>query len=108
HTRNVGNYKSGFDGLGFSVAQLSRELPAFANSVQTGFMAISNNIPMFVDEIQRLKKANLELAATGQPTTSVLKSVGKAIFSLNGMLGIGITILTVFAPKLYKWTTGMS
>lgn len=108
HQRNVGNYKSGFDGLGFSVAQLSREMPAFANSVQTGFMAISNNIPMFVDEIQRLKKANIELAATGKPTTSVLRSVGKAIFSLNGMLGIGITILTVFAPKLYKWATGMS
>lgn len=108
HQRNVGNYKSGFDGLGFSIAQLSREMPAFANSVQTGFMAISNNIPMLVDEIGKLKTANVQLAASGQPTVSVLKSVGKAIFSLNGLLGVGITILTVFAPMLYKWATGMT
>lgn len=108
HQRNVGNYKSTFDGLGFSVAQLSRELPAFANSVQTGFMAISNNIPMLVDEITRLKKANIELAAAGKPTTSVMRSIGKAIFSLNGMLGIAITALTVFAPKLFEWAFGMT
>ena len=108
HQRNVGNYKSGFDGLGFSVAQLSREMPAFANSMQTGFMAISNNIPMLVDEITKLKVANVQLAASGKPTVNILKSVGKAIFSMNGMLGIGITILTVFGPKLIEWASGMT
>lgn len=106
--RNVGKYKSGFDGLGFSVAQLSREMPAFANSMQTGFMAISNNIPMFVDEITKLKKANIELQATGKPTVNILKTVGKAILSMNGLLGIGITILTVFGPKLIEWAFGMT
>jgi hypothetical protein len=108
HQRNVGNYKSGFDGLGFSIAQLSREMPAFANSMQTGFMAISNNIPMLVDEITRLKNANVELAASGKPTVNILKRVGSAIFSMNGLLGIGITILTVFGPKLIDWAFGMS
>lgn len=108
HQRNVGNYKSTFDGLGFSIAQLSREMPAFANSMQTGFMAISNNIPMLVDEIGRLKQANVELAASGKPTVNILKRVGKAIFSLQGLLGVGITILTVFAPKLIDWAFGMS
>lgn len=107
-TRNVGNYKSGFDGLGFSIAQLSREIPAFANSMQTGFMAISNNIPMLVDEITRLKTANVELAKSGQPTVNILKRVGKSIISLNGLLGIGITVLTIFGPKLIAWATGMS
>lgn len=106
--RGVGNYKSGFDGLGFSIAQLSREAPAFANSMQTGFMAISNNIPMLVDEITRLKVANVELAASGKPTVNILSRVGKAIFSLNGLLGIGITVLTVFGPKLIDWAFGMS
>lgn len=45
--RNVGNYASGFNPLSNSINQLTREMPAFANSVQTGFMAISNNIPAF-------------------------------------------------------------
>ena len=57
HNRNVGNYRSAFDGLGFSVAQLTREMPAFANSIGTGFMAISNNLPMLFDELQKIKKA---------------------------------------------------
>lgn len=102
HQRNVGNYKSGFDGLGFSIAQISREMPAFANSMQTGFMAISNNIPMLFDEIQRLTKANKELAASGKPTTNVLKAIGKGIFSLQSLLSIGVTLLTVYGAKMIE------
>lgn len=102
HQRNVGNYKSTFDGLGFSVAQISRELPAFANSMQTGFMAISNNIPMLVDEVNRLKDANKALADSGKPTVSVMKSLGKAIFSWQSLISIGITLLTVYGAKIFE------
>ena len=35
--RNVGNYKSGWDGLGNSINQITREMPAFAVSASTGF-----------------------------------------------------------------------
>ena len=101
HNRNVGNYKSTFDGLGFSVAQLTREMPAFANSLQTGFMAISNNIPMLTDEINKLKKANVELAAQGKPTVSVLKQLGKAVFSVQSLISVGVTLLTVYGAKLF-------
>lgn len=57
--RNVGNYpggKGGFDSLGNSINQLSREAPAFANSMQTGFMAISNNLPIFFDALSQTNK----------------------------------------------------
>jgi hypothetical protein len=102
HQRNVGNYKSSFDGLGFSVAQLSREMPAFANSMQTGFMAISNNIPMLVDEINKLKRANVELSASGKPTVSVFKSLGKAIFGWQTLISVGVTLLTVYGAKIFE------
>lgn len=102
HGRSVGNYKTGFDGLGFSVAQLSREMPAFANSMQTGFMAISNNIPMLTDEINKLKIANKELAASGKPTVSILKSVGKAMFSWHTLISVGVTLLTVYGAKIFE------
>ena len=55
--RNVGNYQNTWNGLGNSINQLSREMPAFANSIQTGFMAISNNLPQLFDEINKIKKA---------------------------------------------------
>ena len=44
--RNIGNYASGFSPLNNAMAQLTREGPAFANSISTGFMGISNNLPI--------------------------------------------------------------
>jgi len=55
YQRNVGNYASGFNVLGNSVNQLTREMPAFTYSVQTGFMALSNNIPIFTDTNKTIK-----------------------------------------------------
>lgn len=105
HNRNVGNYKSAFDGLGFSVTQLAREMPAFANSLQTGFMAISNNLPILFDELQKIKKANVELQATGQPTTSVFKQLAGAVFSFQTLLSVGVTLLTIYGAKIVDWVS---
>ncbi|MGL4673451.1 MAG: hypothetical protein ACRCXK_01185, partial [Wohlfahrtiimonas sp.] len=58
HNRNVGNYASGYNALGNSINQLTREAPAFANSLNTGFIAISNNLPSLFDAI---KGINLQL-----------------------------------------------
>ena len=107
YNRNVGNYKSGWDGLGVSVQQIAREMPAFANSMQTGFMAISNNIPMLVDQINLLKAANKELAATGQPTQSVFKQLAGAVFNWQTLISVGVTLLTVYGAKLVEAGKGM-
>ncbi len=106
HFRNVGNYKSAYNGLGNSVQQLSREMPAFANSMQTGFMAISNNLPIFFDEIQKLKQANVELVASGEPAKSIFKQLGSAIFSVGTLLSVGVTLLTVYGGEIVKWLSG--
>ena len=97
-----------FNMLGHSINQLTREMPAFTYSVQTGFMALSNNIPMFVDQIQAIKRANVELAASGQPVQSVFKQVTSAFFSWNTALSLGITLLTVFSPKIMEMISGTS
>lgn len=91
-----------FDSLGFSVAQLTRESPAFLNSVQTGFMALSNNIPIFVDEVDRLVKKNAVLRSEGQKTVPVWKSVGKAFFSMQSLISIAILAITIMGPKLFE------
>lgn len=54
NTRNVGNYASGYNGLGNSINQITREITVFTFSAQTGFLALSNNIPILTDEIGRL------------------------------------------------------
>lgn len=58
YQRNVGNYSSAFNGLGFSIQNILRETPSLANSMNTFFMAISNNLPMLFDEIQKVNAAN--------------------------------------------------
>lgn len=102
--RSVGNYGKAFDSLGFSVAQITRESPAFLNSLNTGFMAISNNIPILVDEINKLKVANVQLAKDGKPTVSILKQLGAAIFSWQSLISAGIVLLTLFGSKIVEFT----
>jgi hypothetical protein len=101
--RNVGNYASGFNPLRNSINQLTREMPAFANSVQTGFMAISNNIPAFFDAINGIKQANAELRAQGEPTRSVLSQLGSAFFSWGTALSVGVTLLTVYGKEMVNF-----
>lgn len=105
--RNVGNYKSGYDGLARSINQLTREAPAAAISMNTFFLAISNNIPMLVDEINQIKKANVELAASGQPTVSVLGKIAGAFFSWQTLISTGITLLTMYGGKLIDYIRGV-
>lgn len=103
YSRNVGNYASGFNPLSNSINQLSREMPAFANSVQTGFMAISNNLPIFFDAIGQIRKQNALLRAEGKPTQSVLKQIASSIFSFQTLLSVGVTLLTIYGKDMWEW-----
>jgi chromosome segregation ATPase len=96
HWRKVGEYERANNGLGMSLAQITREMPAFANSVSTGFMALSNNIPIFFDAIGQVKNLNKELQAQGKPTVSVLKQLAGALFSWQTLLSVGVTLLTIY------------
>ena len=100
YQRNVGNYASGFNPLNNSINQLSREMPAFANSVQTGFMAISNNLPIFFDAVGGIINQNKELQAQGQPTQSVFKQLASSVFSLGTALSVGVTLLTLYGKDI--------
>jgi len=101
--RNVGNYASGYNALGNSINQLSREAPAFANSVNTGFMALSNNFPALFDAINGIRDKNKMLVEEGKPTVSVLKSIAGAVFSWQSILSVGVTLLTIYGAKLIDY-----
>jgi hypothetical protein len=108
HQRNVGNYASGWNALGNSINQLTREAPAFANSLNTGFMAISNNIPALTDAIKGLRAENVRLRAEGQPTVSVFKQLASSIFSWQTAISLGVTLLTVYGGEIVTWIQKMA
>lgn len=107
HQRNVGNYASAFNPLSNSISQLGREMPAFANSVQTGFMAISNNLPIFFDAMQQVIAQNKELQAQGKPTKSILTQLAGALFSFQTLLSVGVTLLTLYGKEIVAWASAL-
>ena len=107
HTLSVGNYAKGWDGLGNSVSQLVRELPSLAMSANMFFLAISNNIPIMVDEIDRLKDRNAALRADNIATIPVWKSVLKSFMSWNTLMMVGVSLLTIFGGDLVDWIKKM-
>ena len=100
---SVGHYQKTWDGLGVSISQVVRELPAAAVSLNTFFLGISNNIPIIVDEIKRLRKQNELLAAEGKEQISVTKSVVKSLFSWNTALVVLLTVFSMYGKEIIAW-----
>lgn len=100
---SVGHYQKTWDGLGISISQVVRELPAAAVSLNTFFLGISNNIPMVVDEINRLRKKNELLRAEGKETVSVTKSIVKSLLSWNTALAVLLTVFSMYGKEIITW-----
>lgn len=103
HTLSVGNYRKVWDGLGHSVGQVVREMPAMAINMNTLFLALSNNIPILVDEINMLKDRNLAAAAAGEKTVSVYKRIMSAMFSWNTVIVLLLTVLSMYGNQIVKF-----
>ncbi len=103
HRLSVGNYEKAWDGLGISVKQVVRELPAAAVSLNTFFLGISNNLPVLIDEINKLRAQNKALQAEGKATVSVAKSLFKAFFSFNTLMMVLITLFSTCGKQIIEW-----
>ena len=108
--RNVGNYASAWNGLGNSVQQVARELPSLAVSANTFFLAMSNNLPILVDEIAKVRKeyANFkaELKAGNKDVKAVApvwQQLTRSILSWQTALVVGLTLLSVYGKDVIKW-----
>lgn len=107
---NVGNYASaakGFGTLNMQVQQIARELPSLTMSFSQFFLAISNNLPMFADELQRAKTANDALKKSGAATIPVFKQIVSSIFSWQTALVVGITLLSAYGSEIVDWIKGL-
>lgn len=108
--RNVGNYASAWNGLGNLVQQVARELPTLAVSVNTFFLAISNNFPILVDEIAKARKEyaafKAELKAGNKDVKAVApvwQQLAKSIISWQTALVVGMTLLSVYGKEVINW-----
>lgn len=103
HRLSVGNYAKSWDGLGVSVSQVVRELPAAAVSLNTFFLGISNNIPIVIDEIKKVRAENAKLRAEGKPTVSVTKQIVSALLSWQTALIVVLYALSAHGKEIIQW-----
>lgn len=82
------------NGLRFAGSQLLREAPAFTFSIQTGILALSNNIPILLDQLKQAQ-------AAGSTTGQIFKALGQSIFGLSGIITIAVSALTIFGDKIF-------
>lgn len=101
------NAKRQFDGLHFSIQQMAREMPSLAMGPQMFFLAISNNLPIFTDELARAKREYADLTTTGQKGTPVWKQVVKSLFSWQTAMTTGIMLLVMYGDEIVKSISDM-
>ena len=80
----------------FSLSQVVRELPNFAIDTRLGFMALSNNIPMLVQDFQMLTK---ELGGSGK----ALKAFGASLLGWNTIAVLASTLLVAYGKDILEW-----
>lgn len=107
YQRNVGNYASSWNGLNVQTQQLLRELPSLTMSFNQFFLAISNNLPMFVDELKRASEEFKRMKAEGQTAVPVWKQLLGSLFSWQSALVIGITLLSAYSSEIIDWVASL-
>lgn len=115
HRRNVGNYASAFNNLGFQVQQVVRELPSLTMGPQQFFLALSNNLPMLADAYaetiaknKKLREENLKLAADQQKQViPAWKQMLKSIVGWQTAIVVGVTLLTTYGKEIGEFISGL-
>lgn len=97
YTLQVGKYRAAFDGLGYSFQQILREAPSALNLNQF-FLAISNNIPMFLDQLKAFQDEQKEIKANLAQMTEGTKEYSE-------QLGKVMTVGQKLAKTLLSWQT---
>nr|DAY51714.1 MAG TPA: tail tape measure protein [Caudoviricetes sp.] len=91
-------------GLHNSIQQIAREMPSLAMGPQMFFMAISNNLPVFTDELARARKEYDELQKSGKKGIPVWKQVLSSLFSWQTAFTTGIMLLVMYGDEFVAWT----
>lgn len=102
-TKPLEQAKRSVSGLHMSIQQLAREMPALSVGPQMFFMAISNNLPIFADELKRARQEYQALRDAGQQAQPVWKQVLSSMFSWQIALTVGVTLLVMYGKEIANW-----
>src|SRR5690606_6727104 len=105
--RDVGNYGKHWDGLRFQTNQLIRELPAMAYGVNVFFGAISNNLPMFIDEVKKAREEQRLAIEQGKQAPSVISRITGALLNWQTALVLATTYLTLNGKEIWNWVKSL-
>lgn len=108
HRLSVGNYAKAWNGLGNAMNQIVREAPAMTMGINMFFLAISNNVPILIDEIQRVQRQNALLRAEGKPTQNIMKTIASSIISWQTALIGLMTVMAMHGKKIVDWFKQLS
>ncbi|MBQ4904181.1 MULTISPECIES: hypothetical protein [Alistipes] len=96
-----------YNGLNMAIQQLARELPVLSMGPQMFFMAISNNLPIFTDELARARREYEMLTASGQKATPVWKQVLSSIGSFQTLMAIGIALSVAYGREIGNFVSSL-
>lgn len=103
--KDAAKAQSTFTGLNMSIQQIAREMPSLAMGPQMFFLAISNNLPIFADNVQRAREEYDMLVKSGQKGVPVWKQILKSLFSWQTALTTGIMLLVMYGKEIGNWVS---
>lgn len=105
--KDAAKAQSTFSGLNMSIQQIAREMPSLAMGPQMFFLAISNNLPIFADQVKYARMEYEALTQAGQKATPVWKQILKSLFSWQSALSVGIMLLVMYGKEIGNWISGL-
>lgn len=105
--KDAAKAQSTFNGLNASIQQIAREMPSLAMGPQMFFLAISNNLPIFADQVKYARMEYEALTQAGQKATPVWKQILKSLFSWQTALATGIMLLVMYGKEIGNWISGL-
>lgn len=89
-----------YNGLNMSIQQIARELPSLAMGPQMFFLAISNNLPIFTDELARARREYEAITAAGGKGIPVWRQLLSSIVSWQTALAVGIMLSVTYGREI--------
>lgn len=103
--KDAAKAQSTFNGLNMSIQQIVREMPSLAMGLQMFFLAISNNYPIFADNVRRAREEYDMLVKSGQEAVPVWKQILKSLFSWQTAMTTGIMLLVMYGKEIGNWVS---
>lgn len=103
----VGNYSKAISGLNIATTQVMREMPALANSPATFAIAISNNIPILVDYIGKVRQLRVETLEQIKAAEAAGDAEKAASLKAEMAKNSNLKVTSLLSKSIFSWQTAL-